>query len=246
MVREVQRIYFTLQSFGRTYPFNNLPGSGTALWILLGCRKRRSLHRWSTPSQAAAVVKLPRLHRLQPALTRGRIQFRDSGFEPKLATDELRLGPEQLAVVGYGEYGAAKYDLGVQEDVVIPRNIRRVEAAFHQDGTNALIASLTSPARGDLRILMRQSAEGKPVRSSRGAPPNGISLDKILQIQVFQENHPVPVQIEHDKAIWSGLSWAVGEVTARDLKGGVPIRVRCVSLESRQVELNVELYVVSY
>ena len=56
----------------------------------------------------------------------------------------------------------------------------------------------------------------------------------------------MPVQIEYDKAIWSGLSWAVGEVKSRDLKPGMPMTVRCVSLESRQVELNMELYVVSY
>ncbi len=191
-------------------------------------------------------MKLPGVNPLQPPLARGRIQFRDAGFAPKLAGDELRLGPEQLVVVGYGEYAMAKYDLGVQEDVVIPQSIHRVEAIFLGDGTNAVTATIVAPERGDVRIIMRQSSEGKPLRSSRGAPPNGTTLGKILQIQVFQENRSVPAEIHYDKAIWSGLSWAEGEVRARDLKADTPMTVRCVSLEDRQVELQAEIYAVNY
>ena len=102
------------------------------------------------------------------------------------------------------------------------------------------------PREGDLRILVRQSAAGKPVRTSRGAPPNGTTLGKILQIQISQENHLLPVDINYDKAIWSGLSWAVAEVKARDLKSDAPVTVRCLSLEERLVELLAEVYAVNY
>jgi hypothetical protein len=183
---------------------------------------------------------------LQRALARGQIQFRDAGFLPKLSGDELTLGPEQLAVVGYGEYAHAKYDLGVQEDVIIPQSIRRLESHFFADGTNAVRASLTTPKDGNLRIVLRQSANGKPVRSSRGAPPNGTTLGKILQIQVSQENRSLPVDIKYDKAIWSGLSWAVAEMNTSDLKNDVPLTVRCLSLEERPVELSAEVYAVNY
>ena len=63
---------------------------------------------------------------------------------------------------------------------------------------------------------------------------------------ILQENRPVPLAINYDKAIWSGLSWGVGEVKGRDLKSGVPIVVRCVSLEQRLVELTADLYLVNY
>ena len=241
----VQDIYFTLQSFGRTYSFGDLPGNG-APYGFCSVGAQGALYTVVNPSQAVRVVKLPRVHRLQPPLVRGQIQFRDAGFPPKLSGDELTLGPEQLAVVGYGEYARAKYGLGVQEDVIIPQAIRRLEAQFFADGTNAVRASLSTPRDGDLRIVFRQSAGGKPVRSSRGAPPNGTTLGKILQIQVSQENRSLPVDIQYDKAIWSGLSWAVAEVKARDLKSGVPVNVRCLSLEERRVELSAELYVVNY
>jgi hypothetical protein len=52
-------------------------------------------------------------------LASGRLQFHDAGFQPRLSGAELTLDTEQLAVVGYGEYAKADYDLGVQEDVVI-------------------------------------------------------------------------------------------------------------------------------
>ena len=127
----------------------------------------------------------------------------------------------------------------------IPRTIRPLEAHFFADGTNAVKASFSTPTEGDVRIVLRQSANGKPVRSSRGAPPNGTTLGKILQIQASQEDRSLPVEINYDKAIWSGLSWAVGEVRSRDLNSGVPTTVRCRSLEDRLLELSAEVYVVT-
>ncbi len=241
----VQEIYFNLQSFGRTYSFGNLPGNGQP-YGFCSVGARGALYTVVNPSQAVRVIKLPRVHRLQPALEGGRIQFRDAGFLPKLSGDQLTLGPEQLAVAGYGEYARAKYSLGIQEDVIIPRSIRRLEVAFSADGTNAVRAAFPAPTDGDLRIVLRQSADGKPVRSSRGAPPNGTTLGKILQIQVSQANRALPLEINYDKAIWSGLSWAVAEVKMRHLKHGAPVDVRCLSLEERPVELSVEVYAVNY
>jgi len=57
---------------------------------------------------------------------------------------------------------------------------------------------------------------------------------------------PVPVNINYDKAIWSGLSWAVGEIKASLCQPGVPVNLRCRSAESKPVQLKAELYVVSY
>jgi hypothetical protein len=241
---KVQRIYFRLQSFGRTYPFGALPGRGEP-YGFCSVGEKGSLYTAINPSQSVATFRLPLVHRLQPALERGRVQFRDAGFEPKLDGDALRLGPEQMVVVGFGEYDSPVYDLGVQEDVVVPRNIQRLAAQFHPDGTNAVTATIAMPLRGNLRIVLRQSAGGKPVRTSRGAPPNGTSLDQILQIHVSQQGHDLPVQLNYDKAIWSGLSWAVVEVKAADLKGGEPITVRCVSMEEKAVGIEVEIFAVN-
>jgi hypothetical protein len=242
---KVQKIYFALQSFGRTFPFGGLPGreepggfcsidGNGALYIVVN------------PSQTVRVIRLPILHRLQSPLVSGRIQFRDAGFQPRLSGDEITLGPEQLAVVGYGEYSKRKYDLGQQEDVVIPSSIRALSAKCSAEGTNIMVATLDAPNGGDLRIVVRQFANGKPVRSSAGAPPNGTTLGKLLSIQAFQKERSLPVVINYDKAIWSGLSWAVGEIRQTNLEPGSPLTVRCTSAEKQPLELRFEFYEANY
>jgi len=244
---KVQHLFFELQSFGRTYPFGSLPGLG-APYGFCSVGQEGSLYTVVNPSQSERQVKLPRVHRLQSALSAGRIQFRDAGFKPELSQDQILLGPEQLAVAGFGEYAKTHYDLGVQQDVIIPREIRPVAGQFHQQETNAVAGVVTPPQNGDLRIVMRQTADadGKPARSSEGAPPNGTTLGKILRFEATQLDHALPVQIEYDKAIWSGLSWAVGEIRHSDLRPGVPVNIRCLSLEKKPVKIKVELYVVNY
>lgn len=251
---KVQRLFFSLQSFGHTYPFGGLPGQGEP-YGFCAVAADGSVYTVVNPSQAIRVVKLPRVHRLQGSFQNGRVQFRDAGFEPRLSAantdavpreDELTMGPEQLAVIGYGEYAKSRYDLGIQDDVVIPKSIQPLVATFHSEGTNAVAGTITAPLRGDLRIIMRQSANSKPVRTSRGSPPNGTSLGRIFLIQVAQAGRSIPVRINYDKAIWSGLSWGVGEVRHEDFKAGSALRIRCVSLEARPIELKVELSVVNY
>jgi hypothetical protein len=198
------------------------------------------------PSQTIQRVKLPLVHRLQRPLAHGRIQFRDVGFNPVLNADEVLLGPEQLVVVGYGQYAKSKYDLGVQDDVVIPHTSVRLTTEFRSDGENAISAVVSLPKQSVLRVVLRQFRDGKPVRSSAGAPPNGKSLGQILRIEASQNGQSIPVRINYDKAIWSGLSWAVGEITSADLKPEAPITVRCSSSEKQSVELRGELYQVSY
>src|SRR5258708_8398841 len=126
---KVQDIYLRLQSLGRTYSFGNLPGQGNPYgFCSLG--DGGALYTVINPSQAVRVIMLHLVQPLQRPLAAGRVQFRDDGFVPKLSGDTLTLGPEQMAVVGYGEYAHAKYDLGVQEDIVIPQHISKLDARF--------------------------------------------------------------------------------------------------------------------
>jgi hypothetical protein len=250
---KVQHLYFALQSFGRTYPFGDLPGKEQP-YGFCSVTADGSVYTVVNPCQETRHVALPLVHRLQPVLEGGRIQFRDAGFAPRLSSaaihaekreEKLTIGPEQLVVVGYGEYAKAKYDLGVQSDVVIPKGIYPLAAKFHrEEGSNAVSAAFPAPNRADVRIVMRQSVNGKPLRTSRGAPPNGTSLGQLFLIQAAQAGRTVPVHVNYDKAIWSGLSWGVGEVKQADLTPGSGVTVRCVSLETQPVDLKVEIYAV--
>lgn len=242
---KVQKIYFPLQSFGRTFPFGGLPGQAEP-YGFCSVDAKGSLYTVSNPSQATRQIRLPLVQCLQPTLASGRLQFRDGGFQPRLSHDQLTLGPEQIAVVGYGEYASAKYDLGLQEDVTIPSTIRPLQVECVPDGTNSVKATLKAPGKGDLRIVLRQVAGGRPKRSSKGAPPDGTPLNKLLQIQVWQGNHSRPIVCPCDKAIWSGLSWMAGEVRRSELEPGVPVAIRCASMEKEPVELKIECYEVTY
>jgi hypothetical protein len=243
---KVQKIFFGLQSFGRTYPFGSLPGQGEP-YGFCALDSRGALYTVNNPSQAVREIRLPVVHRLQQQpLTSGRIQFRDAGFQPRLSGDTVTLGPEQLAVVGFGEYAKPEYDLGIQEDVIIPATIHPLSTQRLAGGTNTVLVSVNAPEKGDLRIVLRQSADGKPVRSSAGAPPNGTTLDKLLKIEATQNGRAMPVVCRYDKAIWSGLSWGVGEVRHGNMDPGRPIEIRCTSMEKQPVDLQVECFAVTY
>jgi hypothetical protein len=243
---KVQKIYFGLQSFGRTYPFGSFPGQGEP-YGFCALDTHGALYTVNNPSQAVRQIQLPAVHRLEPQpLTSGRVQFRDAGFQPSLSSDMLTLGPEQLAVVGFGEYAKPEYDLGVQEDVIIPSTIRPLSAKRLSGGTNTVLVSVNAHEKGDLRIVLRQSADGKPVRSSAGAPPNGTTLDKLLKIEARQTDRMLPVVCHYDKAIWSGLSWGVGEVRHGDLDPKLPVEIRCSSMEKQPVDMTVECFAVTY
>jgi hypothetical protein len=236
-----QALYLRLQEFGRFFTFGALPGEGRpygfaaidADGVLFAC---------VNPSQAASQVKLPGL-----AFDAWRVQFRDAGFEPRLDGDALTLGPEQLALVGAGRYADPACDLGVQEDVVIPRASEPLSVTFAPDGPRAIIATLAAPASGRLRVILRQTdANGVAKRTTGGSPPGGVSLGKLLILSAEQDGRAVPVAVNYDKAIWSGLSWAAGEIDARDLRPGVPVTLRCETREAGEVTLSGEAFAVRY
>ncbi|MCI0541005.1 MAG: hypothetical protein L0Z50_37870 [Verrucomicrobiales bacterium] len=77
-----------------------------------------------------------------------------------------------------------------------------------------------------------------PVRVGR------LGLDKKLTAR--QGDKSVPVHIEYDKAIWSGLSWAVGELKNGTFTPGQPLTIRCSSAEKKDFQLKGELYAVTY
>ncbi|HLH53814.1 MAG TPA: hypothetical protein VKY92_09385 [Verrucomicrobiae bacterium] len=247
----VQDLYFPLQSFGRTYSFGSMPGLEQPYGFCSAARNG-SVYTVVNPSQAVRTITLPRTNREQPAFHQARVLFKDAGFVPRLMNSEsptgagrLTLGPEQLAVVGCGEYAKAKYDLGVQADVLIPQGIRSLPAHLEAQQSNSIKATLAEAPKGDLRIVMRQFAEGTPFRTSRGAPPNGTHLDKVFVIQVMQSGRPIPVELHYDKAVWSGLSWATGQVSRHDFNQLAPLEIRCESKETRSVDLKLELYEVT-
>ena len=242
----VQSLYLRLQSMGRTKTFGGIPGD-VQPYGFGSLDSDGSVYAVVNPAQNVEEIQMPRLSKEQGPISGGRVIFRDAGFEPVLSGDRIRLGPGQMAAVGFGKYASAQYDLGFQEDVKIPRAISPLKAEFSTMRKNTIRAEVVPP-KGDLRILMQQRSakDGSIMRSWKGGPPNGTNMGKVFVLTASQEGKPVQVEINYDKVIWSGLSWAVGEIKHSTLKPGVPVVIECSSAEGDAVVLEGKVFEVTY
>jgi hypothetical protein len=216
----VQRLYYELQEYGRISTFGNIPGSGLPYGFFAE-NASGSLTTVVNPSQEIQKIELPET-RFDERL----ILFTDSGFEPELDKNTLVLGPEQMAVVGFGSLAAKNNALGKETDVVIPLNIRPLQYDPLRHEENRTRTTLRYEGNGDVRIVFtRHDEHGKPVRISGGAPPDGRFMADLLAIKVTQEGKTTQTVFNYNKQIWSGLSWAVAEVRNKDILKGVPLEI---------------------
>jgi hypothetical protein len=241
----VQEIFAGLQATGRTKTFGGIPGE-VQPYGFGSLDADGAIYTVMNPAQSVQDLVLPLLSRVQKPLREGRVIFRDAGFAPTLSGDRIKLGPGQMAAVGFGSYAGPQSDLGVQEDVRIPREIAPMDVTFTDKGANTIEATVTPPVQGDLRIIFQQrGVDGGIMRSWPGGPPSGKSVGKVLKIFAEQDGKALPVEINYDKQVWSGLSWGAGEIKHRDFGAG-PITVRCRSEEKNSVKLEGRLYAVQY
>ena len=66
------------------------------------------------------------------------------------------------------------------------------------------------------------------------------------QIALDLPGKTLPVEINYDKQVLSGLSWGAGEVRHANFAAGNSIRIQCSSGEKSKVVLEGHLYVVDY
>jgi hypothetical protein len=241
-----QHIYEVLQAEGRTKTFGGVPGNvepyGFGSFDTNG-----AIYTVLNPAQSVQQLELPKLSRVHAPLGTGRIIFRDAGFSPILRGNRITLGPGQMAAIGFGRYSDVSLNFGLQEDVVIPREIVPVEASFHETVKNTIEAVIQPPAKGDLRIVFQQrDQQDNILRSWPGGPPNGKSIATVLQITAEQAGKPLPIEISYDKLVWSGLSWGAGEIRAKQFAKEAPIILRCSSAEKDAVKLEARAYAVTY
>jgi hypothetical protein len=236
---KAQRMYMNLQELGRVRTFGGIPGEGKP-YGFSAIGEAGSIYSVVNPSQSTLKLDLPEKGK-------GRLLFRDAGFVPVLSDGAITLGSEQMAVIGFGKYADTAYDLGVQDDVPIPTQIRPLTASFKESGPSELTGTVTVPAGEILRVIMRQlGPNGLALRTTGGAPPKGITLGTLFPITATQDGKNLPVEIRYDKAIWSGMSWAVGEIKASDIAPGKPVTVRFSSKEKKEHRLTGEAYGVVY
>ena len=241
-----QALFFELQGLGRIHTFGGIPGD-IEPYGFGGVTSRGAVYVAMNPGQSVATLTLPQLASDQKPLRNGKVQFRDAGFNPTLTVNKLTLGPGQMALVGYGEYALPAYDFGIQNDVVIPTSIEPVQADFRTVAPATIEASIQPPHKGILRVIMRESTpDGYIRRTWAGGPPSGTNMAKVFQIEAIQGGRAVPVSIDYNKIVWSGLSWAVGEIKVSDLVPDQPLVVRFHSAEKDPITLDGSAYRLIY
>ncbi len=242
----VQSLYFELQGLGRIRTIGGIPGD-VEPYGFGGVTTRGSVYVVVNPAQTVATIKLPKLAPNQPALGPGRIQFRDAGFQPLLNGPQVSLGPGQMAMIGFGAYASPSYDFGIQSDVVIPRSISPFPISFHNAEAGSIEASVVPPSHGMLRVVVQEmTPKGQLRRTWAGGPPSGENMGKVFAFSATQNGRAIPVRIDYDKVIWSGLSWAVGEIDVNGLSPGVPLLLRFHSAEKDPITLKGTASLVEY
>lgn len=241
-----QKLFFELQGLGRIHTFGGIPGNIES-YGFGGVTTRGAAYVAMNPGQSIATMTLPRLSPDQAKLGMGRVQFRDAGFEPILKGNQLTLGPGQMAMVGYGDYARPEYNFGVQEDVEIPKTISPFPIAFHATDGKSVEATIDPPPQGTLRVIVREKTpDGTIRRTWAGGPPSGENMGKVFALSASQQGHTVPVHMDYDKVVWSGMSWAVGEINSKDLASGQPLLIHFHSAEKDPITLEGSAYVVEY
>jgi hypothetical protein len=241
-----QELFFELQGLGRIHSFGGIPGE-IEPYGFAGVTTRGAVYVVVNPAQRVAAIQLPRLAFDRAPVGAGRVQFRDAGFVPTLAGDRLTLGPGQMAMVAFGEYASPKYDFGIQRDVIIPVSITPFPSQFHPTGRGSIEATIEPPAHGTLRVIVRQTTpDGTLRRTWAGGPPSGENMGKVFALSAVQGEQAIPMRIDYDKVVWSGMSWAVGEIDAKSLAPDKPLTLRFHSAEKDPVELSASVYLVRY
>src|SRR5208282_5992717 len=162
---KLQKIYEPLKAMGRTKTFGGIPGD-VQPYGFGSLTRDGAIYTVVNPAQAVLQMEMPLLSRVQEPLRGGRVIFRDAGFAPVLRGNKITLGPGQMSAVGFGRYAAPEFDLGVQEDVRIPRSIAPLAAPFVPKGSNTIEATVAAPAKGDLRIIFQQRGTDGSIRRS--------------------------------------------------------------------------------
>lgn len=71
-------------------------------------------------------------------------------------------------------------------------------------------------------------------------------MGSVLTLEAEQAGRRVPVRVTYDVPVWSGLSWAAGEVSRADMFPGSTITFRFTTPESKNVALSCQAYAVIY
>ena len=235
----VQELFHGLQRLDVIITLGSVPGKGLPYGFKASSPKG-AVYTMINPSQDWAMMDYP----WKGEGGAVRVLYADGGYTPQVVSSALKVGPEQLVVVGTGIYADARYDLGRDEKIRIPATQDRVETTFSVSGKNTILGMVQRSVAGrNLRIIVQQfGPNGMPVRSWGGSPPDGKKMNTLIQIRARQGGKDLPLSVEYDKMIWSGLSWGAAELMHGDFDPTAPVEIECVSTEKDELRLEARVY----
>jgi hypothetical protein len=234
-IAKVQHVFLPFEQNNGVSIIGGIPGNAETY----GYRATSSdgeIYTVVNPSQSVREVMLP----VNAGMKGGRILFTDKGFVPRIDKNILMLGPEQMAVVGYGKYDSKAYDLGCEQDVIIPQSEEELPFDRELSGGNTIKLSIGGTSDVVRVILQQRDNNGNPFRSWGG----NRNMGQYFKISARQSDKELPVKINYDKVIWSGLSWAVGEILP--ISSQSPIEIKCSSEEGDISKFAIHLYKIKY
>lgn len=238
---KVQALYHPLQQKDSTVTFGEIPGSGKP-YGFKSTGPKGTLCTVINPSQSTAAIELP-----VAEAGKSRILYADGGYKPQVKGNKITMGAEQLVVVGFDIYADDQYDMGTDDTISIPLSIDRISAVFKSTEKNVILGEVIAPKGKHVRIILQQfDPNGLPHRSWPGAPPDGEKISGVIHINVLQGDKEVPLRIEYDKVIWSGLSWAAAEVRQGSFDPEKPLLIKCSTDEKDELKLVADIYAVNY
>jgi hypothetical protein len=236
---KIQKVYYELQEFGQITTFGEMPISRMPYGFKAES-KDGALYTIVNPSQSIQKVTLSTRFS-----TSGTFLFSDAGFEPTINGNEVTLGPEQIALVGYGEFSDLKYDFGLEKDVVVPKNIEKLSVDFKKIEKNKYEAMIENfDAVSDIRIVC--SLKGNDDKYYRVAEYKDVTVGQLLKLTAKQNGNEVPVTINYDKKLWSGTSWASGEIANKSFVKNAPLIVTYTLDDPNEIKFEGTLYKVRY
>jgi hypothetical protein len=242
---KAQALLFSFQKYGQIGTLGSIPGTAKPYGYIASDREGAVLTMVNPEMEVKEIL----LNDLTDCLFESSdILFADQGFEPAIRNNILRIGPEQMVVVGYGEYADRKYNLGHGEYNRIAAEIISENFHIKNDLGNSMEAEVLVREDFDLLVTIQQfeKKSGLPLRSSGGGEPHGTRMNEIFKLTVSQQGKTIPFQQPYDKAIWSGLSWVSAKIESRYIEPGEPIKIQFSTKERTETLLELKTYLLKY
>jgi len=236
-ISAVQTIFNQAQKFGKTSLWGGLPGASVPYGYYTELPKGE-IFTIINPTQTTAVISLPK------KLKDAKLLFKDDGFIPVIASDQITLGPEQIALIGTGDYSSIN-DLGTNKDIIIPQKISELKVVW-TGSAKRKTSKIKVDSVGHIRVVTMQSKGDAPYRSSGGWLPWGKPVSDIIKITIINKKKNLELTKTYDRIIWSGISWGVCELEINEELLYKELEISVFTEENENVTIDGKVFFVNY